>query len=83
MIDSEETKIPAQPIPLSLTQILVNTLKGLPLDAAATPKLSSTTLGLDKHYAAVKINNEIKTRISKFPRSYSNHFYDFKILKNI
>ena len=27
MIDNEETKIPAQPIPLSLIQILINTLK--------------------------------------------------------
>ena len=62
-------------------EILVIKEKGLPLDAAATPKLSSTTLGLDKHYAAVKINNEIKTRISKFPRSYSDLIYDFKISK--
>ena len=58
-----------------------HSFRWLPLDAAATPKLWSTTLGLDKHYAAVKINNEIKTRISKFPRSYSDLIYDFKISK--
>ena len=51
------------------------------LDAAATPKLFSTTVGLDKHYAAVKMNKHKKTKISKFPRSNPDHFYGFKVSK--
>ena len=47
-------------------------------NAAATPRLGSTQLGLNKHYAAVIINNEMKTKISKFPRSNPNHFYGFQ-----
>ena len=46
------------------------------LDSAATLRLCSTQLGLDKHYAAVIIKNEIKTKICKFPRSHTDHFYD-------
>ena len=42
----------------------------LRLNAAATPRLGSTQLGLDKHEAAVIINKEMKTKISKFPRSH-------------
>ena len=59
--------------------LLYDLYEWLPLDAAATPKLCSPTLCLlyYKHYAAVKINNAI----SKFPRSYSDHVYDFKISK--
>ena len=44
-------------------------------------KLSSTTLGLNKHRTAVKINKHKKTRISKVPRSNSDNFYGVKISK--
>ena len=44
-------------------------------------KLSSTTLGLNKHRTAVKINKHKKTRISKVPRSISDNFYGVKISK--
>ena len=47
-------------------------------NAAATPRLGSTQLGLNKHNAAVIINKEMKTTISKFPRSNPNHFYEFQ-----
>ena len=46
-------------------------------NAAATLRLGSTQLGLNKHYAAVMINKEMKTTISKFPRSNPDNFYEF------
>ena len=51
------------------------------LDAAATPKLCSTSFGFNKNRAAVKINKHKKTKISTFPRSNPDHFYGFKISK--
>ena len=47
----------------------------LHLDAAATLRLGSAQLGLNKHYAAVKISIGMKTMISKIPRSLSDQFY--------
>ena len=55
---------------------LINSLIWRRFNAAATPRLGSTQLGLDKHYAAVIINNEMKT-ISKFPWSNPDNFYEF------
>ena len=44
---------------------LFTPLFGLPLDAAATLRLDSLELSLNKHYIAIKINNEIKTKSTK------------------
>ena len=63
----------------------------LPLDSAATLRLCSTQLGLDKHYAAVIINNEIKTKIGNshgltltiFMISKFLYILDFLIIRSI
>ena len=55
-------------------RFLIKYSKRRRFNATATLRLGSTKFCVNKHYVAVIINKEIRTKISKFPRSNANHF---------